>query len=219
MFKQSISKNSLILAAFALFTTGMIVLTATLTKPKIERDEALHLEQRLLEVLPQISLDQSLLDHVRLLGTDPLLGTKKPTTAYLGITSGEASGLVMKVVAPEGYGGSINLLVGIDPTGTITGVRVVPPHFETPGLGDAIDIKKSNWITQFKGKSLTNLSAADWAVKKDGGTFDAFTGATITPRAVVNAVHNALLYFKQHQQQLLTPEQTMPARQGDSHDS
>src|SRR5690606_33294119 len=97
-------------------------------------------------------------------------------------------GAVLEAVAPDGYGGNIALLVGVTVDGTITGVRVVLPHNETPGLGDKIETRKSGWILGFNGRSLDNTDAQGWAVKKDGGEFDAFTGATITPRAVVGAV-------------------------------
>jgi electron transport complex protein RnfG len=102
----------------------------------------------------------------------------------------------MEATAPEGYGGAIELLVGVNANGEITGVRVVPPHNETPGLGDKIETKKSDWIYSFDGKSLTNPKPEGWAVKKDGGDFDSFTGATITPRAVVDAVYNALAWYQ-----------------------
>jgi electron transport complex protein RnfG len=111
--------------------------------------------------------------------------------------------VILQAVAPEGYGGSINLLVGIDSQGAITGVRVIPPHFETPGLGDAVEVQKSPWILSFNGKSLANTPESRWWVKKDGGEFDAFTGATITPRAVVDAVYKALQYFDANKASLL----------------
>ncbi len=87
--------------------------------------------------------------------------------------------------------------------GNLSGVRVVK-HRETPGLGDAVDISHSNWILGFNDKSLSNPDDQGWKVKRDGGIFDQFTGATITPRAVVNAVHNALLYFEKNQDMLFS---------------
>ena len=85
--------------------------------------------------------------------------------------------MVLEATAPDGYGGAIDLIVGVDTDGRVLGVRAVPPHNETPGLGDKIERRKSDWITTFNGRSLTNPDDAGWAVKKDGGSFDSFTEA------------------------------------------
>ena len=108
---------------------------------------------------------------------------------------------MMIVTAPDGYNGDIRLLAAIDVTGTVLGVRVVS-HRETPGLGDPIEVERSDWVLGFTGKSLLSPQGKSWAVKRDGGEFDQFTGATISPRAVVKAVHNTLLYFKTNQKSL-----------------
>ena len=100
---------------------------------------------------------------------------------------------VLEATAPDGYSGAIQLLVGADFNGTVLGTRVTE-HHETPGLGDKIELRLSDWITHFAGKKISGADDANWAVKKDGGDFDQFTGATITPRAVVNAVKRAGLY-------------------------
>jgi electron transport complex protein RnfG len=110
---------------------------------------------------------------------------------------------IFTVNAPDGYSGNIELIVGIYADQSLAGVRVIN-HNETPGLGDKIEKQKSDWILQFKGLSLTKVEAENWRVKKDGGTFDAFTGATITPRAVLKAIANALQYFKNNQQIIFT---------------
>ena len=104
----------------------------------------------------------------------------------------------MSSIAPNGYNGPIHLLVGIKADGTLAGVRVVK-HRETPGLGDVVEISRSDWILGFNDRSLSKPDEKGWKVKRDGGIFDQFTGATITPRAVVKAVHNALLYFEKNQ--------------------
>ncbi|MCP5014040.1 MAG: electron transport complex subunit RsxG [Ketobacter sp.] len=208
MIGQSVTRNSIILGLFAIITTGMVVATANLTKDKIAEEKQNALKRSLLEVMPKDRLNNDLLEDSLELQADKLLGTAEPKSAYVAKLSQEPAGIIMQVVAPEGYGGSINLLVGIGIAGDITGVRVIPPHFETPGLGDAVDIQKSDWITSFNGKSLANLGEKGWKVKKDGGKFDAFTGATITPRAVVDAVHKALLYFDQHHSELLYSNRT-----------
>ncbi|MCW8831088.1 MAG: electron transport complex subunit RsxG, partial [Gammaproteobacteria bacterium] len=129
------------------------------------------------------------------LAADPDLGTTEPSTAYRARKQDNNVAVVFSAIAPNGYNGSIHLLVGVYSDGALAGVRVVK-HRETPGLGDGIEAKRSDWILGFNGKSLNNLSEKQWKVKRDGGEFDQFTGATITPRAVVKAVHAALLYFK-----------------------
>ena len=109
------------------------------------------------------------------------------------------------MVSREGYSGPINLLVAVNVDGTLSGVRVVS-HKETPGLGDKIETNKDDWILGFVGKSLSNPSEALWKVRKDGGEFDQFTGATITPRAVVNAVREVLKYQQAQTSQVTTNE-------------
>ncbi|MGC1510557.1 electron transport complex subunit RsxG [Ketobacter sp. MCCC 1A13808] len=203
MIGQSVSRNSIILGAFAIITTGMIVLTANLTRDKIAEEKSHALERSLLEVMPAALVDNELLESSIDVEAATLLGTRNTEKAYIAKQDDQPTGIILQAVAPEGYGGSINLLVGIAKDGEVTGVRVIPPHFETPGLGDAIEIQKSDWITSFNGKSLHNLSEPEWRVKKDGGSFDAFTGATITPRAVVAAVYRSLQYFEQHKVRLL----------------
>lgn len=118
-----------------------------------------------------------------------------PSDAFVMLDDGHARAVVLAVTAPDGYNAPIRLLVGLDLDGTVTGVRVLS-HKETPGLGDAIDIEKSNWIEQFTGTSLSMPLV--WAVDKDEGPFDSLTGATITPRAVVAGVSRALEYYEAH---------------------
>lgn len=205
MLLKSISKNSLVLGAFAIATTGLVVVTQLSTAARIDEQHRLSLEKSLSEVLPAGGYDNALGSDTLTLAADPLLGTSKPSVAYIARLGKVREALVFQSVAPEGYGGSINLLVGVDKKGNITGVRAMTPHAETPGLGDKIEFKKSPWILGFNGKSLRDPEAAKWGVKKDGGVFDAFTGATITPRAVVSAVKNTLLYVQKNQTILFAP--------------
>ena len=121
-------------------------------------------------------------------------------TFYRGRKEQELAGVAFKVVAPEGYSGNIEIMVGIDPQGTVTGIEILT-HAETPGLGSKI---AEGWFKeQFRGKALEN---ADWRVKKDGGEFDQITGATISPRAVVKAVKEGLEFYRQHRQQITQSE-------------
>jgi electron transport complex protein RnfG len=121
--------------------------------------------------------------------------------AYRARRAGQPVAVILRFAAVDGYSGEIGLLAGIEADGRLAGVRVTS-HRETPGLGDAIEIGKSDWIRAFDGKSLNAPPAADWAVRRDGGVFDQFTGATITPRAVVRAVRAALEYHERNRDAL-----------------
>ena len=136
---------------------------------------------------------------------DPLLGARQPMPAYVAMKNGQPSAVILQAIAPDGYSGAIQLLVGVQADGRVAGVRVVA-HRETPGLGDKIELAKSPWIRSFENRSLSDPEASGWAVKKDRGEFDQFAGATITPRAVVGAVHRALQYFAAHKQELLAAD-------------
>ena len=200
MMQHAITRNSLILGLFAIATAGTLALTNEATLPRIECNQQQALASSLHQVMPADRADNNLLqDWITV--TDPLLGSGEHRI-YRARQDGKPNGAVLETVAAEGYGGRINLLVGVDMNGTITGVRVVPPHNETPGLGDKIEAKKSDWIKSFNGRSLNDPPAEKWAVRKDGGVFDSFTGATITPRAVVAQVQRALQYFAAHRSEL-----------------
>src|SRR5690606_16997828 len=131
-----------------------------------------------------------------------LLRLPEPATAWRARQQGQVVVVILPAVTMDGYSGRIDLLVGIRANGELAGVRVTH-HRETPGLGDKLEVGKSQWIFSFEGKSLSMPAPEGWAVRKDGGEFDQFVGATITPRAVVRAVRNALLYFQQHRDELL----------------
>jgi len=137
-----------------------------------------------------------------LAATDPeLLGSEEPVDVFVLTDRGAPMATVFATVAPHGYNAAIDLLIGVAPIGTVTGVRVVR-HRETQGLGDAIDTAKSDWMLQFDTKALTAPPLELWAVDQDKGSFDAISGATVTSRAVVAAVKNTLLYFEQHRDEL-----------------
>jgi electron transport complex protein RnfG len=156
-------------------------------------------------VLPVGGYDNDLVKSARVLQPDPLLGLKRPGELYPAMQGDKQTAVVLEAIAPDGYAGEIKLLVGILPDGQLSGVRVTA-HSETPGLGDYIDITKSKWIHIFDGKSLDTPKPDDWKVRKDGGTFDYMTGATISPRAVIKAVKHALEYYKQHKAELIDQE-------------
>ncbi len=198
---RSMLKNSAVLGLFAVVTVGVVTLIQQATAGRIEASAREAQVRALGEILPPDSHDNHLLDN-SIAVQDPLLGGRSPQQAYIALKNGQAAAVILQATAPDGYSGAIRLLVGIYADGRLAGVRVLQ-HRETPGLGDKIDPSKSQWIHGFAGKSLENPNAAGWAVKKDRGEFDQFAGATITPRAVVKAVHNALLYFDAHRSELL----------------
>lgn len=200
---RSVLKNSLVLALFAAVTVAVVAITQQSTESRIAEAERDAQIRTLGEILPAHSYDNALLDQMIYLN-EPLLGHHKDTPAYLASLNGEPAAVILQANAPDGYSGTIQLLVGIMADGTLSAVRVIQ-HKETPGLGDRIDLAKSPWIKSFDGKSLNNPSERGWAVKKDHGDFDQFAGATITPRAVVTAVHKALQYFDQEHAQLFAP--------------
>lgn len=197
---RSVIKNSLVLALFAAITVAVVAITQQSTESRIAAEQRAAQIRALGEILPAHSYDNALLDNVIMLN-ESLLGHRKDTPAYIASLNGEPAAVILQANAPDGYSGTISLLIGIMADGTLSGVRVIQ-HKETPGLGDAIELAKSAWITTFNGKSLTNPSERGWAVKKDQGDFDQFAGATITPRAVVKAVHKALQYFDHNQAEL-----------------
>lgn len=210
MMRYAITKNAVILSLFAISTAAALAITNELTIGKVECNKQAALMASLNEVMPHDRHDNDLLAD-RITVSDPLLG-RNGHHIYRARQDGKPNGAVLEATAPDGYGGNIALIVGVDMQGKVQGVRVVPPHNETPGLGDKIETKKSGWIYGFNGLSLGNPADAGWAVKKDGGQFDSFTGATITPRAVVGAVHRALQYFDANQTAVFeAPSEAAPA--------
>lgn len=192
---QSIRRSAIGLGLFAVITGGTIAVTQALTADRIQQQAARAEAKALFEIIPERAHDNQLLRDTIQLPASDLLATDGPLTAWVARRNGKATGLILPIVAPNGYSGDIRMLVGIDMTGTVLGVRVTS-HKETPGLGDRIELKKSDWIKSFNGRALGEPPLRDWAVKKNGGVFDQFTGATITPRAVVGAVKEALVYFR-----------------------
>ena len=198
----SVVRNSLILGVFAMVTVGLIAFTQQGTAGRIAEAQRQAQMSALTEILPQAEHDNDLLEDTFVVDDQEYLHLPRPSQAYRGRENGEVVAVILPVVAPDGYSGRIDLLVGIRATGEVAGVRVLN-HRETPGLGDKIERPKSEWILSFNGNSLSMPEPDGWAVKKDSGEFDSFTGATITPRAVVGAVRQALIYFMAHRTALL----------------
>lgn len=193
----AIKQGALALGVFALVTAGSVGLIRALTAERIATNVQVYQHQQLREVLPSSLADvpvERILEGAFALPEPQALGHRESIQGW-SVQGEDESVVILPVVTHEGYSGEIRLLVGVDNERRISGVRVTE-HQETPGLGDKIERRRSDWITTFNGLHLESLPARGWAVKKDGGEFNAFTGATITPRAVVNAVHQALRYVE-----------------------
>ena len=196
----------ILLAVSALLGAGLLWLTNWHATPYIEENERLTLLHNLSEVMPSEYYDNDLLSDVITVNDPAITGGQAPAKVYRARKNGKPAGLVMTLLAPDGYSGPILLLLGVNYQGDITGVSVLK-HTETPGLGDSIEADKSDWLKQFLGLSEDNPGKAKWKVKKDGGEFTQFTGATITPRAVVKAIYNGLDYYRQHREALFRTTQ------------
>ncbi|MEL7612466.1 electron transport complex subunit RsxG [Vreelandella titanicae] len=192
---QAMRRGAFALGTFALITAGSVALTRALTAERIETHQLAYQHRQLQEVLPQALANTpvtQVLESTFTLPNPQALGLASDSQGWWVSNQG-SSAVILPVVTRQGYNGEIRLLIGLDEQQRISGVRVTQ-HQETPGLGDDIERSRSDWITRFNGLRLDSLPPEGWAVAKDGGHFDAFTGATITPRAVVNAVHKALQY-------------------------
>ncbi len=194
---QNFIKIPLILAFVTLISSGLLMLSEHLTHDKIALQKKMRLLDSLKSLIPNALHDNDITLNKQTIFQPKLLGHRKEQPLYIGTKNGKLSVLAIPVTARNGYAGDIDLMVGITINGEITSVKIIEQH-ETPGLGDLIVSNKSNWLTQFPKKSLLNPTSERWKVKKDGGDFDQLTGATITPRAVVAAIKNTLLYAEKY---------------------
>lgn len=194
---RAISKNALALGAAAIVCVTVLSLVNQQTAPRISEQRLAAKLAILAEVLPDADTNQSLLEDCLQVTNEQLLGKNTAQTLYRWRQQGSVAAYLIETTAPDGYSGNIDLIVAVTPDGTVLGSRVLD-HKETPGLGDKIETRRSDWMFSFNQKTVTNENAAKWAVRKDGGDFDQFTGATITPRAVINAIRNAALFIQQH---------------------
>jgi len=202
MLGQSIKQNAIGLSLFAVVTAGIIAVTQTLTADRIQNNIDAAKSKALYEILPQETHDNVLLDDTVIITDPTLIADEDEGEAFVARKDGKAIAVILPTIAPNGYTGKIHSIVGVFADGSVAGVRVLQ-HRETPGLGDKVELKKSPWVLNYNGKSLDDPGTQGWQVKKDGGEFDQFTGATITPRAVVRSVHAALQYFNNNRDTLL----------------
>nr|WP_113867260.1 electron transport complex subunit RsxG [Brenneria salicis]NMN91660.1 electron transport complex protein RnfG [Brenneria salicis ATCC 15712 = DSM 30166]RBP61427.1 electron transport complex protein RnfG [Brenneria salicis ATCC 15712 = DSM 30166]RLM30354.1 electron transport complex subunit RsxG [Brenneria salicis ATCC 15712 = DSM 30166] len=192
-------RHATTLALFAALTTAMSAVVNSLTAPTISRQALLQQKALLDQVVPIDRYNNDMQQECYIV-TDLALGSTSPHRLFVARKDGIPVAAAVESTAPDGYSGAIQLLIGADFAGNVLGTRVTA-HRETPGLGDKIEIRISDWITRFSGQTVQGSDDARWAVKKEGGMFDQFTGATITPRAVINRVKRSTLYL-----------QTLPSR-------
>ncbi|CAN4267383.1 RnfG Predicted NADH,ubiquinone oxidoreductase, subunit RnfG [Methylophilaceae bacterium] len=203
--KSALFKNALrtaaIMLAFAFIGTLLLATVFDVTRAPIEASEKAARLSLFKEILPAENYDNDLLASQVTIAPNALLGNRLPSIANVAKQQQQTAGVILEAIAHDGYSGDIKLLIAIRADGSISGVRVLA-HKETPGLGDYIDIAHGNWIKLFDNDSLEKTAAEKWQVKKDGGQYDYMVGATITPRAVVKAVKQALQFYQQNKQTL-----------------
>lgn len=209
---RTMAINAVILGAFAVMGTALVSYTHQAASPLIAENERQAVLEQLNHLIDPTQYNNPILEDT-IERTDPLLGSSQPKRIFRARRDGQPVALILEASAPNGYSGEIKLLVAIRYEGTVAGVRVLY-HKETPGLGDKIELHRSNWILSFNDRSLTNPPESLWRVKKDGGIFDQFTGATITPRAVVAAVYNALHWVQRDRDALFNAPALHPNATG-----
>jgi electron transport complex protein RnfG len=199
MIFQSMGKNSLLLALFALITALILASTDRVTEDRIAAQKALF------EIVPLALHNNDLLVDLQPIPEQYwlALGLDNGGDVHIARLDDQPVAAIVPSITTDGYSGDIAMIVGINFDGTVAGVRVVD-HKETPGLGDKVELRKSDWILSFNGKSLNNPEISKWNVKKDRGDFDQFTGATITPKAVIQQIAKTLEYFEKDRERLLS---------------
>ena len=205
MIRHPILTAGIILFLFAVAGVGLVAFVHGQTAARIAANEREALLSQLRILVPKEQVDNDMLEDTIVVSAPEALGAEK-TLVYIGRREGLPVAAVLSPVITQGYSGPIQMIVAIQKDGRLAGVRVLS-HRETPGLGDKIEVERSDWILGFAGKSLLQPAPSAWQVKRDGGEFDQFTGATITPRAIVRGVRAALEYFHKHKPQLFDKEQ------------
>ena len=191
---RSVVSNGVTLAVIAAVCTALVAATYQGTKERIVANEQAWLEQSLQPALAGVFFEGSVTESKLIIPAPHELPGRSDVLVYRVYAEDEPVAALFAVTAPDGYAGPISVLVGVAYDGTVTGVRILE-HRETPGLGDRIESSRSNFVFQFDGRSLGNPDEKGWAIERDGGQFDQLTGASVTPRAVINAIRQTLLYF------------------------
>lgn len=202
--KGSIFASALILGVLAAVCTALVAYTHLQTAERIEQNRKDFLEQSLAPALGDLYFDSDLSKSSITIEAPHQLPGNGPATVYRVFRESEPVAALFVVTARDGYSGPIRLLIGIEAGGEISAVRILE-HQETPGLGDKIESSKSDWVEQFPGRSLGDPASELWAIKRDDGVFDQLTGASITPRAVIKAIRETLIYFAANRDAVFAP--------------
>jgi electron transport complex protein RnfG len=203
----SIWPAGIILGVLAAICTTLVALTYKVTAPRILANEQAYLERSLQPVLGGIEYKEQLRRSVLELPVPHGLPGNEPATIYRIYADEQPAAALFIVSARDGFTGPIKLLIGVRIDGSVTSVRVLK-HRETPGLGDLIETSKSDWLLQFDSTSLVDPDRESWFIRRDGGAFDQLTGASITPRAVIKAIKETLLYFETHSESIFSAPET-----------
>lgn len=199
---KTVWNSTWLLGLFGVLGSSLVAFTHLGTADQIAANEKAVLMNNIHKLVSPDEMDNDLLNDVISIRAPEL--SSEDIMVYRARRQGEPVAVIMTPVEAPGYAGPIKLIVGIRMDGSLGGVRVMA-HKETPGLGDKLEEKRSDWVLGFTGKSLTDPAPERWKVKRDGGDFDQFTGATITPRAIVASTKHSLEYFSRHRQQLFKP--------------
>jgi electron transport complex protein RnfG len=204
----AIWRSGVILAIMAAACTSLVAITHSTTAPRIAANAQAFLEASLQPVLAGIEYDGKLSESTLVIPAPHELPGRDAATVYRVFADNKPVAALFVVTARDGFAGPIRLLIGVSASGNITGVSVLE-HRETPGLGDLIEASKSDWLQQFRRASINFPDRSQWSIKRDGGVFDQLTGASITPRAVIRAIRETLLYFEANSEQVFA--QAAPA--------
>jgi len=207
MSDQAVIKTGMTLAVIAAICTTLVAATYQLTEDRIAANEKALLEQSLQPALAGLFYDSGVSESRLVLQPPHELPGNDPAVIYRVFAEDRPVAALFVVTARDGFSGPIRILVGVDISGNVTGVRILQ-HRETPGLGDRIESARSDWVFQFDGRSLGDPIVTGWAIKGDGGDFDQLTGASVTPRAVLKAIRDTLLYFGAHRDDIFLAEAT-----------
>ena len=203
---SSVIKGGITLAIIAAFCTALVAVTYTATADRIEANEQAWLERSLQPALSGLFFDSGVTESMITIPPPHDLPGSEAALIYRVYAETEPVAALFVVNARDGYAGPIRILIGVEVDGEITGVHVLE-HRETPGLGDRVETGKSDWVKQFDGRSLVDPVSSAWAIKRDGGAFDQLTGASVTPRAIVKAIRDTLLYFDAHREAIFSEQQ------------
>lgn len=203
MSQRSVLRTGITLAMIAAVCTALVAATYQSTRDRIAANEKALLEQSLQPALAGLFYDSGVTESRLVIDPPHDLPGRDPAIIYRVFAEGEPAAALFVVTAREGFAGPIRILVGVDIDGTVTGLRILE-HRETPGLGDKIEAARSDWVFQFDGRGLGNPDVARWAIEVDGGEFDQLTGASVTPRAVVKAVRDTLVYFSARRDEIFS---------------